>query len=194
MVRAAPAEAEAGEAQSGAAEGGGARTAGAPAGVVVSLEVAFSYSARSVLERDGPSVRLRLPLLTGPPMAGGEPGAVDVAMLDAAGLGPVGFSARLEVPRRWRLSDAFPTGLRRTEDGVLHAELATAPAMIGLRARTDGSWSPGLPLVVDLLALAVLTAFALRGWLHLRGVVAGRRDAAPGAAPGRAGAAREGTS
>ena len=156
-------------------------------GPIPSLRLALTYRASSVLESDGRAVRVRIPVLTGPPMAGGEPGGVDVVALEAAGLGPVGFAATVDAPEAWRISDGFPTGLARGADGLLRAELPVAPAMVGLRARTDGGWSPGLPLLVDLVALSVLLAFAGAGWLHLRGVVASRRG--PAAAVGSGGSA-----
>jgi hypothetical protein len=140
------------------------------------LELELAYRAESVVHGDGPSVRVRIPVLTGPPVAGAEPGAVDVAALQAAGLGPVGFSVALEAPPGWRVADGFPSGLRRDDAGTLRATLPVSPSMVGFRARTDGVWRPGFPLLIDALTLAVLLGFALRGWIHLRGVVAGRRD------------------
>jgi hypothetical protein len=140
------------------------------------LELALSYRAEAVVTGEGASVRVRIPVLTGPPIAGGEPGAVDLATLEAAGLGPVGFSVALEVPPSWRVADGFPSGLRRGDDEALRATLSVSPSMVGFRARTDGSWRPGFPLLIDALTLVILLAFALRGWFHLRGVVSDRRE------------------
>lgn len=103
-------------------------------------------------------LRGRVPVLTGPPV-----------LVDPAG---PGFRARLEVPREWALTEAFPSRLRRSEDGVYEVTLAVVPAVVGFRARADGTWRPGVPLLVDALALALLGAFAAFGWRHLRRVAA----------------------
>ena len=86
------------------------------------------------------------------------------------------------MPETWRVADGFPSGLRRDADGTLRASLPVAPSMVGFRARSDGTWRPGFPHLVDALTLLVLFGFGLRGWLHLRGVVSGRRGD-----PGRGG-------
>lgn len=132
------------------------------------VEVAVSYRVGNVLEAgeagsapattDDPSIHARIPILTGPPVraeSGGE-----------------AFGARLSTPEGWALTEGFPSGLREVEPGRHVVSLTVAPSVVGFRARTDGSWRPGFPLVVDVLTVLILSGFAAFGWRHLRSVAA----------------------
>lgn len=121
------------------------------------LVLAFSYRVeRAALASGDVELAAHVPILAGP------------AVLTDAG-GPA-FTARLSVPERWALSEGFPSGLRESSAGVYHVTLPVVPAVVSFRARTDGSWRPGFPLLVDVLTILILTAFAGFGWRHLRSV------------------------
>ncbi len=141
------------------------------------LVMRFSYRVPSAVEVDGGRARARVPLLTGPPIVAGDASVADLASIVAAGVGPAGFSAEVRVPEGWVIADGFPSGLRRDEPGVYTVALPAAPAMVGFRARTDGRWSPGVPLLIDVLTVLLLLGFAAFGWRHLQGVVSGRATA-----------------
>lgn len=114
----------------------------------------LNYTVANALEEDGPERSLRVPLLTGP-----------IPAPDAAG-----FEIEVRVPDDWRVQDAFPSRLR-SADGRITGSLPVVPAVVLVRARTDGAWRPGLPDLVDLITLVVLAGFCLVGWRHLRSVV-----------------------
>jgi hypothetical protein len=82
------------------------------------------------------------------------------------------FRAELILPGSWRLSEAFPTGLAPTslteETGRWVVDLPVVPSVVSFRAHPDARWHPGLPLILDLLAGAILLLFAAVGWGHLR--------------------------
>lgn len=104
--------------------------------------------------RGGAGVHLRLPVLTVdlPPEAA-RPGL---------------FRGQVQVPRAWRVAEGFPTGLAATgADGALDVSLQVVPSLVSLRARTDGTWRPGLPLLLDGVAMAGLLLFSVLGWRHL---------------------------
>lgn len=128
----------------------------APAGGGATL--AFSYRVTGAVERSGADVRIRLPVLVVdfPPEQGG---------------GPL-FHASVRLPEGWSVSGGFPSGPVRTAGGVWETDLAVVPALVSLRGRSDGAWRPGLPQVLDALALLVLAAFGVVGWRHLREVAA----------------------
>lgn len=119
--------------------------------------VVVTYTVEGAVEADGGDVRLRLPVVV-----------VDLPPHTADG--PV-FHARIEVPDDWRVTGAFPTGLARTDAGSWEVDLAVVPSLVSLRARTDGAWRPGLPVVLDVLAVVVLLGFGVVGARHLRSVV-----------------------
>jgi len=77
------------------------------------------------------------------------------------------FRARVRLPAAWRVADGFPSGFRADGDDY-SVSLPVVPSVVRLRGRVDGRWRPGLPLVVDLLVVSILLAFAFRGWRHLR--------------------------
>lgn len=136
------------------------------------LPISFSYRVASAVELDGAWARGRIPVLTGPPAVDGSRAGLEG---DGARPGPSGgdvFSATLRLPEGWSVGDAFPSGLRRGDDGAYRVTLPVTPAMLAFRARTDGAWRPGFPLVVDVLTVLVLLGFAAVGWRHLRGLVA----------------------
>ena len=108
------------------------------------------------------ALRGRVPILTG--LAAAEQGGVDA------------FTAELRLPTDWRVSEGFPSGLRRTESGAYSVSLPVIPSMIGFRASADGEWRPGIPLLVDVLTLTILLGFAAFGWRHLQGVVSRGAD------------------
>ncbi len=117
--------------------------------------VAYYFIAQAV-ERTGDGVRVHLPVLTLalPP----EASKLDV------------FHAEVRLPESWRVSEGFPTGLRRRPDGAYEVDLPVVPSVVSLRARADGAWRPGLPLVLDVLAGLLLLGFGVVGWRHLRKV------------------------
>jgi hypothetical protein len=41
--------------------------------------------------------------------------------------------------------------------------------MVSVRGRSDGTWRPGVNLIVEILAGAFLLGFAFLGWRHLGG-------------------------
>lgn len=123
-------------------------------------EIALSlvYRVAGAVERSGPGVRLRLPVLVLdlPPEAGG-------ARI---------FGASVRLPEEWSLSGGFPSGLATTSCGVWEVDLAAVPALVSLRGRSDGAWRPGLLEALDALAVMVILGFGLVGWRHLRAVAA----------------------
>lgn len=131
-----------------------------PMGVAGGDTVAFriTYRVEGAVRADGVRLRGRVPVLSGPsapaPGAGG------------------GFEARLLLPAGWRLSEGFPSTLRAEQAGSWSVALPVSPAFVGFRARSDGTWRPGLTLLVDLLTLGILAAFTYFGWRHLRSVAA----------------------
>ena len=120
------------------------------------LRLDVRYTVPAAVAHDGGSVRGRVPLLVGP----ASPAT------DAAGA----FEATMVLPPEWTVSEGFPSGLERTEQGAWRVTLQTTPAMVGFRGRTDGVWRPGVPLAVDAVTLLLLLGFSLRGWRHLSGV------------------------
>ena len=79
------------------------------------------------------------------------------------------FQGRVRVPPDWAVTEGFPTGLTGGgDDGVYLVELSVVPAVVTLRARTDGRGGVALPLVLDLVALSVLLVTAVAGWRHMR--------------------------
>jgi hypothetical protein len=79
------------------------------------------------------------------------------------------FHAELRLPSGWRVAEGFPTGLRAAEAAdVWTVELAVVPAVVSLRARTDGRWRPALKDLLDVAALVLVAGFSLMGWRHLR--------------------------
>jgi len=117
--------------------------------------VAYYFIAQAV-ERTGDGVRVHVPVLT-------------LALPPEASRRDV-FQAELLLPESWRVSEAFPTGLSRRPDGVHEVDLPVVPSVVSLRARADGAWRPGLPLVLDVLAALILLGFGVVGWRHLREV------------------------
>lgn len=120
------------------------------------LVLTFSYRVEHATA-GAVELAAHVPILAGPPVR-----------TDAGG-GPA-FSARLSVPEVWALSEGFPSGLRATSAGVYEVTLPVVPAVVSFRARTDGSWRPGFPLLIDVLTVVILTGFAGFGWRHLRDV------------------------
>lgn len=120
--------------------------------------VTLTYRVTGAVERSGAAVRIRLPVLVVdlPPEQGG---------------GPV-FHASVRIPEGWSVSGGFPSGLAGTAEGAWETDLAVVPALVSLRGRSDGAWRPGLPEVLDVLALVVIFGFGLVGWRHLRDVAA----------------------
>jgi hypothetical protein len=79
------------------------------------------------------------------------------------------FRAEVRTPGGWRVSEGFPTGLTAGDvAGAYSVELAVVPAVLTLRGRTDGASGLSMPLVLDLVALAVLLLTAVVGWRHMR--------------------------
>ena len=122
------------------------------------VAVALVYRVAGAVERSGAGVRVRLPVLVLdlPPEPGGGPR----------------FEASVRLPAGWSVSGGFPTGLAEGPDGAWEVRLPVVPSLVSLRGRSDGAWRPGLPEALDVLALAVLLAFGLVGWRHLRRVAA----------------------
>ena len=120
--------------------------------------VEVSYRVEDVLETPGTAVHARIPMLTGPPVRGET--------------GEDAFQARLSVPEEWTVTEGFPSGLRASGPGGYVVSLSVAPSIVGFRARTDGDWRPGFPLLVDVLTILILVTFAGFGWRHLRRMAA----------------------
>jgi hypothetical protein len=125
-----------------------------------------TYVVRNTGIRRGETVRVHVPVLT-------------LALPPARDAGTV-FRARVRLRSNWSVSEAFPTGMQQQSDGTWAVDLAAAPAVISFRARTDGAWRPGVPLLLDLLAGAILFAVLVVGGRHVRtsASAAGSRDVA----------------
>lgn len=79
------------------------------------------------------------------------------------------FHGSVQVPADWNVTEGFPTGLASGgEAGRYDVELSVVPAVVTLRARSDGRGALALPLVLDLVALSVLLVTAVAGWRHMR--------------------------
>lgn len=79
------------------------------------------------------------------------------------------FAAQVQLPPTWAVTEGFPTGLSASgEAGTLDVVLQVVPSVVSFRARADGRWRPGLPFLLDLVALGTLVGFSLFGWRHLR--------------------------
>ena len=132
----------------------------APAGSDAPLELVFRYAVEDavVTEDDGVGLRVRIPVLTGPAVAAED--------------GEAAFHATLRVPEGWAVTEGFPSTMDVEGDGRMGASLRVVPSMVGFRARADGTWLPGFPLVVDVLTVVGLLLFAGFGWRHLRRVAA----------------------
>jgi hypothetical protein len=115
------------------------------------------YRVTGALQRDGEAARLRLPVLI-----------LDLPVRETT---PSTFQTELTVPDGWAVSGAFPSGLAPEGGGAWSGALQVVPAFVSLRARTDGSWRPGLPWALDLVTLLVLAVVSFLGWRHLSGVV-----------------------
>lgn len=142
-------------------------TVGSHRAAVVSAPAAFegetlslvaTYRIERAIAREGGDVAVRaeVPILSGPPVL--------------TDLGGAAFEARLLVPEAWALSEGFPSALRRREDGSYGVSLPVVPAVVSFHARTDGSWRPGFPLLIDLMTVLILVTFSAFGWRHLRSV------------------------
>lgn len=119
------------------------------------VPVTIEYRLPNAARIEGEDVALRVPLVTGPaPVDGGD-----------------GFTASLDVPEAWRMGDGFPSRLRPDDGGTWRATLPVVPSVVRLDGRTDGAMRVRLPLVVDIVTVGLLLAFALYGWRHLSGVV-----------------------
>lgn len=116
------------------------------------------YRLRGLLTDDGGDFRAHVPLL----VLARPPGEAMPGL----------FHAEVRVPARWRLSEAFPTGLEGGEAAAgvrgYEVDLQVVPSVVSFRGRADGTWRPGLPLVLDLGAGLLLLAFAVVGARHLR--------------------------
>jgi hypothetical protein len=138
---------------------GSRRSATIPASSLLTADVVrLTYLVRNAVEDDEGALHARIPVLS-------------VSLPPTEAVSDL-FSAELSVPPDWAVSEGFPTGLRRLEDGTYGTTLAVVPALVSVRARADGVWRPGLPLGLDLLAMVVLLAFGYQGWIHLRKVAA----------------------
>lgn len=132
------------------------RLAELPVGGDAPAAVRVRYRVAGAARVQGGAVIGRVPLL-----------ALDRPPGDAA---PGLFRARLLVPDGWALAEGFPTGMRVAEGApaVWEATLPVVPAVVRFRARTDGAWRPGMPLLLDAVALLGLVAFSVLGWRHMR--------------------------
>lgn len=128
--------------------------------------VSLAYRVAGAVERSGPHVRVRVPVLV-------------LDLPPAPGGGPV-FHGSVRLPDTWSVSGAFPTGLAAGGEGSWEMDLSVVPALVSLRGRSDGAWRPGLPQALDALALVLLLGFGLVGWRHLRELGRARGSASPG--------------
>lgn len=118
------------------------------------VRVNARYIVRNAVLHEGAAIHARVPVLT-------------PALAPARESGDA-FHAVVRLPPDWSLTESFPTRAVRRTDGEYDVTLAVAPAMLGIRARTDGVWRPGVPLVLDILAGVILLIFVAVGWRHLR--------------------------
>jgi len=117
-------------------------------------EVVAAYTVPGAVREDGPRVRVHVPVL-----------GVDLPPEAAS---PGLFHAELRLPPGWRVAEGFPTGLRAADEpGVWTVDLAVVPAVLSLRARADGRWRPGVPALLDAVAVLLIGAFSVIGWRHL---------------------------
>lgn len=79
------------------------------------------------------------------------------------------FQGRIALPPEWSLREGFPTAMVRSgaDPGSWRVELQVVPSVVTVRAATDGRRTPGLPLLLDVVAVAGLVLFSLLGWRHL---------------------------
>ncbi len=121
--------------------------------------VLATYRVRDAVAVRGSSLRAHVPVLS-----------VDRPPTVA---GPGFFRAELRIPPEWAVAEGFPSGIRATDRaGVYEVDLSVVPAVLSFRGRLDGAWRPGVPLVLDLLAGALLVMFSVVGFRHLRSVAA----------------------
>lgn len=113
----------------------------------------LSYRVDGAVEVTGAVLRVRIPVMS-------------VALPPVGGSSEV-FRAELNLPDSWAVSEGFPTGLRRADDGSYAVSLPVVPALVSVRARSDGVWRPGVPLALDLVASIILIGFGILGWRHL---------------------------
>lgn len=125
------------------------------------------YLIRDAVAREGESLVAHVPVLV-------------VAAPPSPEVIPA-FEVEVLVPEAWRVSEGFPSGLTRSEPGRWGVDLAVVPSVVSLRARADGVWRPGLPLLLDVLALGILLGFGWVGWRHLSAVAGRAARRAPGA-------------
>lgn len=113
------------------------------------------YRVAGAVAINGVEARVRIPVLApGLPPADGTPGF---------------FEGSVRGPAAWRVSEGFPSTVRRGEvPGAWAVDLPVVPAMVSLRARTDGTWRPGLAGLLDAVALAALVAFFVAAGRQMR--------------------------
>ncbi len=116
------------------------------------------YRIAEAVQLDGENLLLRVPVLS-------------IALPPADGV-PDLFRAELTLPPEWSVAEGFPTGLEANDEGVYTVSLPVVPSMVSARGRTDGTWRPGLPLLIDVLTVVVLLVFSFVGWRHLAKVAA----------------------
>jgi hypothetical protein len=147
-------------------------------------QVVAEYTVPFPALENGDVLRVHLPVLS-----------LDLAPDEAQ---PGLFQALVTLPAAWRISETFPTGLRAADapghvgdgrdgrdgddggdgrdgrdgrDGAVqvHAvDLQVVPAAVSFRARTDGAWRPGLPLLLEVITGLILAVFSFFGWRHLK--------------------------
>jgi len=115
------------------------------------------YDIREAVEESGNDFLVRIPVV--------------VAGLTAGDARDEFFRASVRLPAEWRVADGFPSGFRPDADAH-SVSLSVLPAVLRLQGTVDGSWRLGLPLLVDVLVVSILLAFAFFGWLHLRRIAA----------------------
>jgi hypothetical protein len=76
------------------------------------------------------------------------------------------------LPEGWSVTEGFPSGLARREDGAYAVALAVVPAVVTFRGRSDDRRPPGVPLLLSGLAGLILLGAGLAGWRHLRSIAA----------------------
>lgn len=151
LIGVAAAPATLAERHGAARSGDWAVEAGADGGAVLRVEYEVPRTAADGSGR----IVSHLPLLT-----------VDLAPEAAR---PGLFQGRIRVPPDWAVTEGFPTTLSPGDEaGTFAVELAVVPSVVTVRARADGRSALALPLVLDLVALAVLLVTAVAGWRHMR--------------------------
>lgn len=121
--------------------------------------LSLAYHVPRAVERSSGRLRVRVPVAS-------------VSLPPPAGVGRDVFTAEVRLPEGWSVTEGFPSGLARREDGAYAVALAVVPAVVTFRGRSDGRRPPGVPLLLSGLAGLIVLGAGLAGWRHLRSIAA----------------------